>query len=132
MAADLIFPDDNAELREVMVDIIGFQLGLRCLPLQNFSELLENQKAALSCGLAILDIELGYQEPSGLAVFEWLKNQGFNGKVFFLTGHGRNHPLVQKARQSGAQVWEKPMGSQDMIKALQEAMRLPYPELEFA
>jgi FixJ family two-component response regulator len=63
----------------------------------------------LKTEVAILDLELGFNQPNGIDAYDLLKRHNYKGKIFFLTGHGRNHPLVQKARDSGAVIWEKPM-----------------------
>ena len=60
---------------------------------------------------AILDINLGPAEPTGLDAYRWLRSHGFAGRIIFLTGHARNHPLVQGAHLVGdAIVLEKPTG----------------------
>jgi DNA-binding response OmpR family regulator len=60
--------------------------------------------------LAILDINLGAGSPSGLAGYRWLREHEFAGRVVFLTGHARSHPLVAEASEIGdAVVYEKPM-----------------------
>jgi hypothetical protein len=41
----------------------------------------------LNCTLAILDVNLGAGNPSGVDAYRWLKQERFVGRVVFLTGH---------------------------------------------
>jgi hypothetical protein len=47
--------------------------------------------------------------------FEWLRLEGFGGRVAFATGHARSHPLVQWALgEDWARVYQKPMTLEDL------------------
>ena len=71
---------------------------------------------------AILDINLGRAEPTGLDAYRWLRSHGFAGRIIFLTGHARSHPLVQEAHLIGdATVLEKPAGMIQLESAIFEA-----------
>lgn len=68
---------------------------------------------------AVLDINLGPGEPSGIDAYRWLRAHRFAGRVIFLTGHARNHPIVKEAHAiRDAIVLEKPAGIQDIASAL--------------
>jgi FixJ family two-component response regulator len=70
--------------------------------------------------LAILDINLGEGQPSGLDAYHWLRESGFEGKIVFLTGHARSHPLVSQARQAGKVViLEKPTTMERLLSMLE-------------
>jgi DNA-binding NtrC family response regulator len=71
---------------------------------------------------AILDINLGPSEPNGIDAYRWLRSHGFAGRIVFLTGHARNHPIVQEAYLIGdAIVLEKPAGIIQLESAIFEA-----------
>ena len=71
---------------------------------------------------AILDINLGPAEPTGLDAYQWLRSHGFAGRIIFLTGHARSHPLVQEAYLTGdAIVLEKPTGIIQLESTIFEA-----------
>jgi FixJ family two-component response regulator len=80
---------------------------------------LRGQKAVLEqCETVILDINLGPGEPSGLDVYRWLREQGFAGRIVFLTGHAADHPLVSQAYRLGAHVLQKPARIQRLLAAI--------------
>lgn len=70
-----------------------------CLHFHSFGELVAAQDQAMKCDVAILDIDLGRGQPSGIDAYEWLMDNGFDGHVNFLTAHGRGHPLVKNIRE---------------------------------
>ena len=80
------------------------------LALASYSKLLEQGPKALQTELAILDINLGENLPNGLDAAEWLRKNRYKGRIIFLTGHGRFHPLVREAVSRGQhEVLEKPL-----------------------
>src|SRR5262249_42879785 len=102
--------DDDEDVRETLGEVIAQLSGRPCLTLANLGALQREQDAALRCDLAILDINLGPGQPSGVDAFEWLKAQRFTGRIVFLTGHAEGHPLVQRAHELGSvSVLKKPI-----------------------
>jgi FixJ family two-component response regulator len=114
----MVFLDDNDELRQVMAELFHSYMGLECLGFKSLSALQQNWVEIQNCRLAVLDIELGPREPSGIDAFYWLRENGFSGEIFFLTGHGRSHPLVAQAVQAGGRIWEKPISVKQIIAVL--------------
>jgi DNA-binding response OmpR family regulator len=75
------------------------------------SALLEKVAQVLRTDLAILDVNLGLGEPSGIEIYRWLKAQNYRGKIVFLSGHTRTDPQVaEAARISGVEFFRKPLG----------------------
>jgi FixJ family two-component response regulator len=104
----VVFLEDDRDLRDAFADFASI-MGSDCLKLASYQDLLDHRGEVLDCDRAILDVNLGAGEPSGLDAFRWLRAQGFSGKVVFLTGHAATHPLVAEAHQIGnARVVAKP------------------------
>lgn len=103
-----------------MISLIESRLQASCLELENFQALVEQSEAVLSTQVIVLDIDLGFRQPTGLDAFLWLRKNNYQGKVFFLTGHGRSNPMVSQAEKMGAYIWEKPIGSAAMIQKMSE------------
>lgn len=102
--------DDDPDLGLVICELVHATTGVECLSYRTLDELAAHAADALSCDLAILDVNLGPGSPSGIDAREWLSRHGFAGRVVFLTGHARDHPLVQRAwRSAGVSVLEKPV-----------------------
>lgn len=110
MSGGVLFLDDSDELREIVVEMVATISGRPCLGLRSVFELQQNRDIVLGCELAILDINLGPDEPSGLDAHGWLVAERFKGRIVFLTGHGKSDVLVERAyRLHNARVFQKPL-----------------------
>lgn len=112
------FLDDNSDLRELISEYFELALDTKVIAVPNFQEFTQKMPQILKSELVILDIELGYNQPSGYDAYKTLLQNGYSGLIFFLTGHGGDHPLVQKARTSNCMVWEKPITGEAMVQQI--------------
>jgi ActR/RegA family two-component response regulator len=107
----LLFVDDDEDLRETIRETatcLGFE---RCVVASSIAEIVQQRADALCCSVAILDINLGWNVPSGVDVYHWLQNAHFAGRIVFLTGHGADDPRVQDAARLGdVKILTKPIG----------------------
>jgi len=122
----ILLVDDDENLVDALAEFLELAAAVKCYRLRSLSEVkgiwpkISESKPIL----AILDINLGAGEPSGVEVYHWLNGQGFRGQSFFLTGHAKDHPLVQQAIQiEGIKVFEKPMEIDRIIALVEEAAR---------
>jgi DNA-binding NtrC family response regulator len=110
MVDKVLLLDDDADQIEVLALAISLFCGRTCVTARSYEELTRLADSALSCAVALLDINLGPQQPSGLDALRWLRGHDFKGRVWFLTGHARSHPLVARALAMGeARLVEKPI-----------------------
>lgn len=119
MLETVLLVDDDEDLRAAMEEVLH-RLGVRRLiEAGSLRDVEDQREAALSCQLALVDINLGYGEPTGINVYEWLEREGFAGRVVFLTGHGSQDPRVRRAATlAGSQIASKPLTTaklRDMI-----------------
>ena len=106
----VLFVEDNDDLREMFAELVDFALKRRCIGVGSYEELVALGDRALGCGVAVLDINLGAGQWSGLDAYTWLREQGYTGRIVFLTGHAENHPLVVAAKRKGdAEIVSKPI-----------------------
>jgi DNA-binding NtrC family response regulator len=120
MAAILVL-DDDTDLRELVSETFEM-VGHRCVTVGSVRELIERDAEALACDLAIIDINLGPGQPSGIDACEWLIRRDFTGRIAFLTGHAASHPLVIEAAQvARGTVLTKPLTTSTLL-ALTEAL----------
>jgi DNA-binding NtrC family response regulator len=106
----VLFVDDSSDLRQVM-ELMCQSLGVECICVASMSAVQERVAQVLRTDLAILDVNLGLGEPSGIEIYRWLKGQDYRGKIVFLSGHTRIDPRVAEAsRISGVDVLQKPLG----------------------
>lgn len=102
--------DDDDDLRAALGETLESIFDRPWVGAASVDELRALEARLGACDLAILDINLGRGKPSGLEAHDWLKKVGFPGRITFLTGHARSHPLVDKAcREQRAGVYEKPL-----------------------
>jgi FixJ family two-component response regulator len=120
MAAVLIL-DDDADLREVLCEMLLLSGATSCLGASGLAELQHREHEALACDLAILDINLGPGQPSGVDASRWLVRCGFRGRILFLTGHAACHPLVvEAAKLARTEILAKPLDGSRLVELLQE------------
>ena len=117
-AARVIFLDDDPELRAVVVELLEL-LGVACDAIASVPELKDRLGGGNGYDVAILDINLGPRVPSGLDAYRWLRERRFSGRIAFLTGHARSHPLVEEAHRLGdALVYAKPISLDSLRQIL--------------
>jgi FixJ family two-component response regulator len=106
----VLFVDDSSDLCEVFEFMCQSLPEVECVCVTSMSAVLERVVQVMRTGLAILDVNLGPGEPSGVEIYRWLKGQNYRGKVVFLSGHARTDPLVEEAAGiSGVDFFQKPL-----------------------
>jgi DNA-binding NtrC family response regulator len=116
----VLYVEDNDDLRELVVELVTLVLKHRCVGVGSYEELVALGKDALGCSVAILDINLGPDQRSGIDAYAWLRDQGYKGRIVFLTGHASTHPLVVEAQRIGdAEIFSKPI-EPDRLRAIVE------------
>jgi CheY-like chemotaxis protein len=106
----VIVLDDDPDLRQTFAEVIPL-LGASVEIVASVPEL----EAVVTheshpFDLAIIDINLGPDVPSGIDAYRWLRSHQFTGRIVFLTGHARQHPLVSEAKRIGdVSVHDKPI-----------------------
>ena len=109
----ILLLDDDDDLRDALGDLLAL-FGVGCLPLPSLAALMAAELEVLSCRLAILDVNLGDGQPSGVDAYEWLRARAFAGRIVFLTGHAASHPVVANAASLGVRVLAKPVESAEL------------------
>src|SRR5690242_12636180 len=113
----VLLVDDDLDLLEIM-RLVFVQAGAKaCVLASSLKEVQAQRDEALGVDAAILDVNLGHGLASGLDVHRWLRDEGFAGRSVFLTGHARNHPLVQEAAKvPGTTVVSKPIDMKHLLR----------------
>ena len=118
MAGTVLLLEDDADQLEMLALALSLVCGRECVRARSYDELVKEGNAALGSTVALLDVNLGPQQRSGIDAYHWLREQKYAGRICFLTGHARSHPLVAQALAAGdAQLVEKPI-STDRLCAL--------------
>ncbi|HVK73302.1 MAG TPA: response regulator [Kofleriaceae bacterium] len=117
----VLFVDDDADLRELMREVL-LRLGVpEVTGASLLGEVQARRDEALACDLAMLDINLGRDQPTGVNVYDWLRREGFAGRIVFLTGHAASDPRVREAAAlDGARIMSKPLTVAELGRLLEE------------
>jgi len=111
--------DDSEDLLALLRLSVVRLCGFRAVTARSLDEIKTLAAQALDCRMAIVDINLGPDAPNGVEVYRWLRSQGFERPIFFLTGHARTFPLVVEAERLGdVQVLQKPLASAELVKII--------------
>jgi DNA-binding NtrC family response regulator len=122
MAPSVLYLDDDPDLLQVMTSLVKLKTERVCLGLATLAEMRNHRAEVLGTVLAILDINLGPNQPSGLDAWGWLRAEGYKGKIVFLTGHGAAHPLVERAAHMGeVRVFQKPLTPEQLLEVIRDA-----------
>ena len=110
--------DDDASVRRGLQRLIQ-SMGWKAETFASAQEFLARVGAeAPSC--VVLDLQL--PGPSGLELQKQMAEVGLETPIVFLTGHG-NIPAAVEAMKAGAiEFLTKPVGDQELLKAMQEAI----------
>jgi DNA-binding response OmpR family regulator len=108
--------EDDADLRHLLCQVLLLGGASGCVPLASYAELRAREAEALASDLALIDINLGPDVPSGIDAYRWLRERDFAGEIVFLTGHARAHPLVRQAVEiPGVRLLDKPVASETLM-----------------
>ncbi|MCM2351988.1 MAG: response regulator [Pseudobdellovibrio sp.] len=113
----ILVMDDDIDLLEVLQETLVTLCKVDQVITATSMDSVQQQKdKILNCELAILDVNLGAERPSGVNVAEWLRANGFKGKIVFLTGHAVSDPEVLAAtRMPNTKVVAKPIGLPQLL-----------------
>lgn len=119
--ATILVMDDDIDLLDVLKETL-ITLGKidQVITATSLSTVQEQKEKILQCQLAILDVNLGADRPSGVDVAEWLRANNFKGKIVFLTGHAVSDPEVLAAtKMPDTKVVAKPIGLKQLLSFIE-------------
>jgi CheY-like chemotaxis protein len=85
--ASVLFVDDSEDIR-LLISYSLMSLGLkRCVLAGSLDQVQQLSDEALKTNIALLDINLGPNLPTGQDVYKWLIGNNYQGRIAFLTGY---------------------------------------------
>ncbi len=125
MTVPVLFVDDDLDLREAMQDTFVHLGGITGVFAASLAELQAQAPSALVCQLAIVDVNLGAGQPTGVDVVRWLRSRDFGGRIVFLTGHAAGDArVIAAAEVADTEILSKPLGG-EALRALIDDVRSP-------
>jgi ActR/RegA family two-component response regulator len=120
MGGDVLLLDDDNDLLDSVAELIEISAERRVWKARSLAEVIALEDQALGCELAIVDINLGPNVPSGLEVLRWLTKRRFAGQFVLLTGHAPGFPLVDQAlKLADVKVLSKPLSCDKLLSLLE-------------
>jgi FixJ family two-component response regulator len=117
----LVVDDDEDLLDTVSSVLYTAGVGRRVLA-GSLAAVEQKAQEALACQLAILDVNLGEEQPTGVDVSFWLRQHGFTGAIVFLTGHAATDPrVVSAAAVPNTRIIAKPINLSGLLELVQVA-----------
>lgn len=114
--------DDDESLRTTLAIFFELLGAIECITAGGLADLRRKKISLAEIDAAILDVNLGEEQPDGLEVYHWMNANGFRGRVVFISGHARWHPKIDAIRAiPGVQYLEKPMDLEALETAIGEA-----------
>jgi DNA-binding response OmpR family regulator len=118
----VLIVDDDAELRDTISDVLAAAGVARRVLAPSLGEVERQADAALASRLAILDVNLGEGQPTGVEVSRWLRERGFRGAIVFLTGHAATDPrVIAAAAVPNTRIVVKPISFAGLIALVKAA-----------
>jgi DNA-binding NtrC family response regulator len=109
VAKCVLIVDDDEDLRETLGDVLA-SFDACSVKIGSLREIERRSDELANCSLALIDINLGPDQPSGLDVCAWLIAHDFGGHIVFMTGHAAGYPLVRDAHaMRGVAILQKPI-----------------------
>ncbi|HSD90835.1 MAG TPA: response regulator [Kofleriaceae bacterium] len=115
MTRTVLLVDDSMDMLD-MTRLLFEQAGVECLTACTLAEVQTYGDRLAHIALAILDVNLGPAQPSGVEVSAWLRARNISCRIVFLTGHAPDHPLVQQAAGIESHVLTKPIKGDELIR----------------
>jgi DNA-binding response OmpR family regulator len=118
----VLIVDDDEDLRDSVSDVLATAGVRRRVLAASLLEVQRQGDAALHSQLAILDVNLGEAQPTGVDVSRWLRDNGFGGAIVFLTGHAATDPrVVAAANVPNTRIVPKPCSLNGLVALVQVA-----------
>jgi DNA-binding NtrC family response regulator len=120
--SEILVVDDDEDVRLALGDIADTFCARGWVGAGSAADVVALGPRASGFGLAIIDVNLGAGEPSGIEVLKLLRDSGFHGKAVFLTGHAQSHPTLERvASVEGVPVLAKPLGLDAVLALIESA-----------
>lgn len=115
----ILLLDDDVDMCTLMRETFeGFQVKDIAV-CNTYQEVVNYGERIIGYDVVFLDVNLGLGQKSGVDVYTWLTEVGYQNRVVFFTGHARSYPLLVDAlKNPQVGLLEKPATLAMIKKAL--------------
>jgi FixJ family two-component response regulator len=114
----LVVDDDEDLLR--MLDTLFARSGVPHVCASSLEQVRALGDVLPSLKTALLDINLGAGQPTGVDIAHWLREHGYVSRVIFITGHAPDHPMVKRAAGISDRILEKPIVPRQLLEIVRD------------
>lgn len=92
----ILLLEDNLELCKLLGQIFNSFGTIDLSICHSYSDVTALNGKALNFEVAFLDVNLGMGQKTGIDAFDWLLENGYQGKTVFFTGHASSYGVLKK------------------------------------
>lgn len=118
--------DDDASIRIAIEDLLA-SIGLEAVTFASASEFLEYNREKTRPSCLILDVRMPGQ--SGTDFYRYMRENGINIPVIFITGHGDISMGVKAIKDGALEFLTKPFKDHELIEVVQRGIELEISQL---
>ena len=118
--------DDDASIRIAIEDLLA-SIGLEAVTFSSASEFLEYNREKTRPSCLILDVRMPGQ--SGTDFYRYMRENGINIPVIFITGHGDISMGVKAIKDGALEFLTKPFKDHELIEVVQRGIELEISQL---
>ena len=120
MSTEILIVDDNADIRNIINDLL-IDVGFKTRLAANYSQALSEIDKKLP-QLAIIDVKLDKGDNDGLELLSHIKNKNKNIPVIIITGHANVEMAVMALKAGAFEFIEKPFNQERLLNFVNRAI----------
>jgi len=120
MSTEILIIDDNADIRNIINDLI-IDAGYKTRLAANYNQALNEIDKKLP-DVAIIDVKLDKGDNDGLELLSHIKNKDKNIPVIIITGHANVEMAIQALKSGAFEFIEKPFNQERLINFVNRAV----------
>ncbi|HEY4180341.1 MAG TPA: response regulator [Kofleriaceae bacterium] len=117
----VLLVDDDEDLVEMFV-VLFTKSGIPHMTARSLAAVKALGPRVDEATIAFIDVNLGPNQPSGVAIARWLRESAPKLTIYFITGHAPDHPLVIEARGEAGEILAKPIDTRKLIEIARRAV----------
>ncbi len=120
MSTEILIIDDNADIRNIINDLIT-DAGYKTRLAANYNQALNEIDKKLP-DVAIIDVKLDKGDNDGLELLSHIKNKDKNIPVIIITGHANVEMAIKALKEGAFEFIEKPFNQERLINFVNRAV----------
>ena len=120
MSAEILIVDDNADIRNIIKDLISDH-GYKTRVAANFDQALSEVDKKLP-DVAILDVKLDKGDNDGIELLSHIKNKNKDVPVIIISGHANIEMAVKSLKHGAFEFIEKPFDQERLLNFVERAV----------